>query len=41
MFNLLLQFTIFLFRCLDFLDLTNMKLDFESAFLQIKKIYNK
>lgn len=31
----------FLFRCLDFLDLTNMKLDFESAFLQIKKIYNK
>ena len=30
-----------LFRCLDFLDLTNMKLDFETAFLQIKEIYKK
>lgn len=30
-----------LFRCLDFLNLANMKLDFETAFLQIKEIYKK
>lgn len=30
-----------IFQCLDFLDLVNMKLDFETAFLQIKEIYKK
>lgn len=30
-----------MFNCLDFLGLNNMKSDFETAFLQVKRIYDK